>query len=104
MGGSALGRGPGQGADTLKFRNAVSGGFTEKRHAHLDGGRGFHGVWGVRGNGERCSGFGVRQIGVKILTPRFHSLMMLGKRLHHTDKSFHLQTKITMLNASLSLI
>ena len=53
----------------------------------LDGGRGFRGVWGVRGNGERCSGFGMRQIGVKILTPRIHGLMTLGKPLHLTDVS-----------------
>lgn len=53
----------------------------------LDGGRGFRGVWGVRGNGERCSGFGVRQMGVKILTPQLHGLMMLGKLLHLTNLS-----------------
>ena len=35
MGGSVQGRGPGQGANTLKFRNAVRRGFTEEQHAHL---------------------------------------------------------------------
>ena len=53
----------------------------------LDGGLGFCGVWGVRGNDERCSGFGVRQMGVKILTPQLHGLMMLRKLLHLTNVS-----------------
>ena len=35
MGGSVQGKGPGQGANTLKFRNAVRRGFTEEQHAHL---------------------------------------------------------------------
>ena len=53
----------------------------------LDGGLGFCGVWGVRGNDERCSGFEVRQMGVKILTPQLHGLMMLRKLLHLTNVS-----------------
>ena len=74
----------------------------------LDGGRGFCGVWGVRGNGERCSGFGVSirsiltHLGVKILTPQLHGLMMLGKLLHLTNVSLFIYRP--MLTASLSLI